>query len=141
MIRMRQQISDLEIDLAKRKYWPELSLVGAATYGSSEYLDTNQTWADNEASQWSVLLNLKFNILDWGVRNHVAKRPITIRRIFICAGSTGLPEVQLELDKRGLLPIALDLYLYIRRNLNEILSIICRYFFRTHRLRQNKTNF
>src|SRR5690606_9855082 len=53
----------------QRKFWPELSLVASATYGSSDYVDTRQAWSDNHVTQWSVLANLKFNILDWGVRS------------------------------------------------------------------------
>lgn len=66
---IQKKISELEVDLAKRLYWPELSLVGTASYGSSNYIDTGQNWSDNDISQWSVLVNLKFNLLDWGIRS------------------------------------------------------------------------
>lgn len=68
-LELQKQISQIEIDLAKRRYWPEVSLVGAASYGSSDYVDTRQSWSDNDSTQWSVFLNIKFNLLDWGVRN------------------------------------------------------------------------
>lgn len=66
---IQKEISELEIELSKRRFWPELSLVGAISYGSSDYIDTGRTWADNDSTQWNVLLNLKFNLVDWGVRN------------------------------------------------------------------------
>ncbi len=70
---LQREIGALEVKIAKRKYWPELSLVGAASYGSSAYIDTGRTWDDNDVSQWSVLLNLKFNIIDWGIRSRNIK--------------------------------------------------------------------
>ncbi len=66
---LQQKISEHEVSLARRKFWPELNLVASATYGSSDYVDTKQTWKDNESTQWSVLANIKFNLIDWGVRS------------------------------------------------------------------------
>lgn len=63
------QVSQLQVDLQKRVLWPEISLVAAASYGSSDYINTQTSWNDNDASEWSVLLNLKFNLIDWGVRS------------------------------------------------------------------------
>lgn len=68
-LNLQKEIADLEVELSRRRFWPELNLVGAVSYGSSEYLGTGRSWSDNDSTQWSVLLNLKFNIIDWGVRN------------------------------------------------------------------------
>lgn len=69
ILEIQKTIGELEVELSRRKFWPELNLVGAISYGSSDYVQTGRSWNDNDSSQWSVLLNLKFNILDWGVRN------------------------------------------------------------------------
>jgi outer membrane protein len=69
ILQLQSQISQIDVNLAKRRYWPELSLVGAASYGSQDYIDTRQTWSDGEQTSWSLFLNLKFNLIDWGVRN------------------------------------------------------------------------
>lgn len=66
---LQRQIGEVEVDRAKRSFWPEFSLVGAASYGSSDYVDTQMKWSDNDVTQWSILLNLKFNLVDWGVRS------------------------------------------------------------------------
>lgn len=74
---LQNQISELEVGLVERKLWPELNLVAAASYGSSNYIDTQKMWPDNQTTEWSVLLNIKFNLLDWGVRS----RNIQIARL------------------------------------------------------------
>lgn len=68
-MQVQSQIDDLEVQRVNRNFWPQLNLVAAASYGSSDYINTNQSWKDNETSQWSLLLNLNFNLLDWGVRS------------------------------------------------------------------------
>ena len=69
ILQLQSEISQIDVNLAKRRYWPELSLVGSASYGSQDYIDTRQTWSDQEQTRWSLFLNLKFNLIDWGVRN------------------------------------------------------------------------
>lgn len=69
ILSLQREIGDIEISLAQRKFWPELSLIGTASYGSSKYIDTRQSWDDNDGTQWSLLFNLKFNLIDWGVRS------------------------------------------------------------------------
>lgn len=69
ILQLQSEISQIDVNLAKRRYWPELSLVGSASYGSQDYIDTRKTWSDGEQTSWSLFLNLKFNLIDWGVRN------------------------------------------------------------------------
>jgi len=65
---LQNKIGELEVSLAERRLWPEVSLVAAGSYGSSDYIN-NQRWSDSETTQWSMLLNLKFNLVDWGTRS------------------------------------------------------------------------
>lgn len=76
-LELQNKIADLELQLARRRFWPEVSLVGAASYGSSGYVGTGARFQDNDSAQWNLLLNLKFNLLDWGVRN----RNIQVTRV------------------------------------------------------------
>lgn len=66
---LQKLIGDIEVDLSKRQTWPTLNLVGVVTYGSSDYIDRNQTWLSQDSTEWKALVNLEFNLLDWGVRN------------------------------------------------------------------------
>ncbi len=77
VLRLLEQIRDHEINLSERRNWPELNLVGALSYGSSEYVNTGRSFADNDVTQWNVLFNVKFNLVDWGVRH----RNIQLTRI------------------------------------------------------------
>lgn len=76
-LELQNKIADLELQLARRRFWPEVSLVGAASYGSSGYVGTGARFQDNDSAQWNLLLNVKFNLLDWGVRN----RNIQVTRV------------------------------------------------------------
>lgn len=105
-ISLQKRISESEIALASRKFWPEISLIGAASYGSSDYIDTKETWSDNDLTQWSVLLNLKFNLLDWGVRSRniqIAKlNTNTIEQSLnsqLLESLTGLEQFKLEVKR------------------------------------------
>lgn len=70
---LQNQISELEADLVHRKIWPELSLTSGAFYRSSNYLGRNtRGFSDNDRVEWNALLNLKFNLLDWGTRSRDA---------------------------------------------------------------------
>ena len=66
---IQRQIADAQIELVRRKSWPQLSLTGNAQYGSSQYMGTGQPWVDNAASGWSILLNMKYNFIDFGTRS------------------------------------------------------------------------
>lgn len=68
ILRLVKRISEYEVELSRRRYWPELNLVASAQYGSSEYVDTGRRWSDNDQTHWGLFLNLKFNLIDWGVR-------------------------------------------------------------------------
>lgn len=66
---LQNKISDLQADIVKRKYWPELFLTAGANYQSFQYLGTNTSFADNDRTGWNVLLTLKYNLWDWGIRS------------------------------------------------------------------------
>ena len=95
ILQLQGQISQIDVNLAKRRYWPELSLVGAASYGSQDYIDTRQTWSDNEQTSWSLFLNLKFNLIDWGVRN----RNIQIAKLSQVSAEESVRSTLLEVQK------------------------------------------
>lgn len=65
----RKQISDKQIALIKSKNSPQIYLTAAAQYGSSSYIQTGQSWNDNQQTSWNALLTLKFNLWDMGTRD------------------------------------------------------------------------
>ena len=63
-------ISDYQVALISRKIWPEVFLTAAANYGSQNYIETGSSFKDQEATSWSALLTLKWNLWDWGLRRN-----------------------------------------------------------------------
>lgn len=97
-LELQEKIGELQVALARRKFWPELNLVGSATYGSSDYIETNRTWSDNDSTQWSVLLNLKFNLLDWGVRSRNVQIAAAAQNTSEQAARTSLLKAEKDLE-------------------------------------------
>lgn len=95
---LQQKIDELQIALVRRQIWPELNLVGALSYGSSDYWDTGTRWANNDQSEWSVLLNLNFNILDWGVRSRNIRITEVNRNSLMQTKRIQLHEAQKDLE-------------------------------------------
>lgn len=75
--KIEREINYFTVKRVERKYWPELYLDTGITYTNPDYIDD---WNDNqndEGTNWSALLTLKFNIWDWGIR----KRNLISQRI------------------------------------------------------------
>lgn len=62
------QAQKIEINLAQRKYWPEIALSGGLSYLTDSFIDTGKSPADNDRWAWNTFLTLKFNLWDWGIR-------------------------------------------------------------------------
>jgi outer membrane protein TolC len=70
---LQKQVSALESDLVHRKIWPELNLSTGAAYKTSNYIGPDaRGFRENDHIEWNALLNLKFNLLDWGTRSRDA---------------------------------------------------------------------
>lgn len=68
LLNLKREISDLQVQLTKRKNLPQLSLSAMAGYGSSNYVNSGSTWSDGEKTNWNVLLTLNWNLIDFGQR-------------------------------------------------------------------------
>lgn len=53
----------------RRRLWPELSLTGGATYGSSDFIGTGNSISQRDSLGWRALITVKYNFLDWGTRS------------------------------------------------------------------------
>ncbi len=69
---LQRSINDLNYNLIGRKNWPELLFTAGASYGSSQYVNSNQSFSDNDVVSWNALITLKYNFFDWGVRSRDA---------------------------------------------------------------------
>lgn len=76
MAKLRSEIFDNEVSIARRSYYPQLFLSGGATYGSTNYWKTGSDFRDNDFTSWNAAVTLSFNLWDWGIRN----RNITIAK-------------------------------------------------------------
>ncbi len=72
--KMRSEIFENEIGIARRNYYPNVFLTGGAFYGSNSYWKTGSSFGDNDFTTWNAILTVNFNLWDWGIRN----RNITI---------------------------------------------------------------
>lgn len=66
---IQKKISALTTELISRKRFPDWDLSAGVSYGSSDYVNTNRSFKDNEVTEWNALLTLKYNLLDWGIRS------------------------------------------------------------------------
>lgn len=66
---IHKKINDLNVTLVSRKNLPEWLLSSGVNYTSSSYLGTGQSFSDNAQIGWNVLLTVKYNFLDWGIRS------------------------------------------------------------------------
>lgn len=74
--KLRSEIFENDVTIARRSYYAEVFLTGGASYGSSNYWKTGSDFSDNDFTSWNALLRINFNLWDWGIRN----RNITIAK-------------------------------------------------------------
>ena len=65
---LQEKIFANQVRLAERERWPVVTLTAGLSYGASNYLGTGLSVADSDSTVGFALLNLNFNILDWGIR-------------------------------------------------------------------------
>lgn len=74
--RLRSETFEIDVDIARRDYYPNVFLTGGAFYGSNNYWKTGSDFNDNDFTSWNAILTVNFNLWDWGIRN----RNITIAK-------------------------------------------------------------
>ncbi len=66
---IQKSINHYSVNLAERRYWPQLSVTAGAGYGVSNYLGaTAVAPATTGPWSWNALLTLQYNLWDWGTR-------------------------------------------------------------------------
>jgi outer membrane protein TolC len=72
----------LNISLAKRRNGPQFILTGGANYLNSGYLHSGLPFSGTQSDGFNILLQLNYNIWDWGSRRHdieIAESQATIQ--------------------------------------------------------------
>ncbi len=103
---IQKESSQIIAEQVARKNYPELYLSAGIDYSSSNYVDTNQSFNDNDKVGWNALLTIKYNILDWGIRSRNAAVANEKSRLQsnqldseLLALKTSLNQLKLDLDK------------------------------------------
>lgn len=73
ILNLSGEIARLDSRLADREVWPRVSLNGSLGYHAHDYLGTNIKWADQDSTDWSALVTLKYNLWDFGIRRRNAE--------------------------------------------------------------------
>jgi outer membrane protein TolC len=74
---LQNEINSKNIDLAHRRYWPQVFLTSSVSYFNMNYINSSIPFSSNNTFSWNALLSLQFNLWDWGMR----KRDIEMTRI------------------------------------------------------------
>ena len=92
---LKEKMSETQVDLIARRNLPQLNLTAGAQYGSGSYIQTGQTWSDNQQTGWNVGLVMKWNLWDWGVR----ARNVEIQRWQETSAQQDLRTLKINADK------------------------------------------
>ncbi|MCB0363449.1 MAG: TolC family protein, partial [Bdellovibrionales bacterium] len=65
---LEKQIAENDLQLSRRKEWPELFVKAGASYYLQDSILVDKTSAQRDSTDWNVTFNLNFNLWDWGIR-------------------------------------------------------------------------
>jgi outer membrane protein len=68
IIKLKNEINNKSVVLAKRNYWPQALLSAGVTYYNQNYLNSSLPFNEGNQISWNVLLSLNYNFWDWGIR-------------------------------------------------------------------------
>jgi outer membrane protein TolC len=66
--KLQDELNDRNVDLARRKYFPQVSLTSGVSYNNQSYINANQPFAAGHELSWNTLVSLQYNLWDWGSR-------------------------------------------------------------------------
>lgn len=78
---IQKQIEELNADIVARKVYPEWNVSSAVTWGSQNYLGTNQSVTDNAQWNWNALVTVTYNFFDFGIRSR--DREVALQQKYI----------------------------------------------------------
>ncbi|OFZ47062.1 MAG: hypothetical protein A2381_12740 [Bdellovibrionales bacterium RIFOXYB1_FULL_37_110] len=79
--KLQKKINNIESDLVRRQYWPEISLSTGIGYQNSQYMEKVSSFPANDSIGWNALITIKFNLWDWGIKTR--EREVAIQKNII----------------------------------------------------------
>lgn len=64
---LTRSLAPYDVQLAKRNYYPRISLGVGANYGNNNYIHSGVPFSTTQSNGWNVLLTLSYNFWDWGI--------------------------------------------------------------------------
>lgn len=72
--KLQNEQKPLQTNLAERKLWPEIDVTTGISYTNANYLGNQGNpgagWGPNENYSGTFLVELKYNVFDWGIRKY-----------------------------------------------------------------------
>jgi outer membrane protein TolC len=65
---LEKHVLENDVQIVRRRDWPELSLTAGANYHRGDYLGVEIAPVQSDVTSWNALVSLKFNLWDWGIR-------------------------------------------------------------------------
>ena len=65
---LQKKVLENDVQIVRRRDYPELFFTAGANYHRGDYLAPSVSSTQPDITSWNALLNLKFNIWDWGIR-------------------------------------------------------------------------
>ena len=95
---LQQQNFEIDPKIERRKYWPNIDLVGSMSYTNLNYINSPEAFSQAARTSYSLLLNISFNIFDWGLRSRNIEMADLNLRIHIVDLQQQRERVRLALD-------------------------------------------
>ena len=67
--RLQEEVNGKAVTLARRNYWPQVSLTSGVTYSNSNYLNSGTPFTATHQLSWNALVTVQYNFWDWGTRS------------------------------------------------------------------------
>ncbi|MEI6790341.1 MAG: TolC family protein [Myxococcaceae bacterium] len=65
---IQKKVNEQDVSFIKRKYWPQAFLTAGAGYSNFDYLNGSSPFSPGNQLSYSLTLNIKYNVWDWGIR-------------------------------------------------------------------------
>lgn len=122
--RLQRDINEKNVNLAVRRYWPQVNFGAGITYSNLNYVNSGSSFAVGSQLTWNALIGVQFNFWDWGIRRRdVAAARITRElqenelAIGLLDTRTKMKIVMIDLSKvRENLALTKDLFQYEEEN-------------------------
>lgn len=114
------KVSAQNLDLARRKNSPEITLGAGANYGNAGYLNSDDPIYAKDSVSWNIMLGFKYNIWDGGSRRREAEIVATQIRIADLDSAAQLSDLDSTLQALMANLVSLKASHYLNKELMEL---------------------